>query len=143
MDEGSLEKTAFTTYSGLYKFNVMLFKLCNAPVTFQRLMETVLAGLTQKICMDYINDILVFIGTFEDHLSHLKQVMDKFHRTSTVVKTLLSIFFLALKQASRSITGRLWWLQLLCPTYHTHKQTCTSFTGFCVSSGGAPTPLAH
>ena len=86
MDERSREKTAFTTYSRLYKFNVMLFELFNAPATFQRLMETVLAGLTQKICMDYIDNILVFIGTFEDHLSHLKQVMDRLDRAGLCLK---------------------------------------------------------
>ena len=76
MSGESREKTAFTTYSGLYEFNVMPFGLCNAPATFQRLMETILAGLARKICMVYIDDILVFSRTFEDHLSHLKQVME-------------------------------------------------------------------
>ena len=80
MDEESREKTAFTTYSGLYEFNVMPFGLCNAPATFQRLMETILAGLTRKICMVYIDDILIFSRTFEEHLSHLEQVMDRLDR---------------------------------------------------------------
>ena len=40
-------------------------------------METILTGLTRKICMVYIDDIIVFSRTFEDHLSHLKQVMDR------------------------------------------------------------------
>ena len=80
MDEGSQEKTVFTTYSGLYEFNVMPFRLCNAPVTFQRLMET------QKISMVYIDDILVFSRTFEDHLSHLKQVMDRLDRPGLRLK---------------------------------------------------------
>ena len=45
----SVEKTVFITHSGLYESAVMLFSLCNAPATFQRLMEAVLAGLAQTL----------------------------------------------------------------------------------------------
>ena len=51
---------------------MMLFGLCNELAMFQRLMEIVLAGLTQKICMVYIDKILVFSQMFEDHVSHWK-----------------------------------------------------------------------
>lgn len=46
MDDEAQEKMAFVTHSRLYEFSVMPFGLCNALVTFQCLMETVLAGLT-------------------------------------------------------------------------------------------------
>ena len=59
MDASSQEKTAFATYSGLYEFRVMPFGLCNSPAAFQRFMESVLSRLTQKICMVYIDDVLV------------------------------------------------------------------------------------
>ena len=86
MSEESREKTAFTTYSGLYEFDVMPFGLCNAPATFQRLMESVLAGLTRKFCVVYIDDILVFSRTFEEHLIHLRQVMERLDRAGLRLK---------------------------------------------------------
>ena len=55
MEPGSQEKTAFVTHSGLYEFNVMPFGLCNAPATFQRLMEAVLAGIARERCMVYLD----------------------------------------------------------------------------------------
>jgi len=59
----SIEKTAFTTHLGLYKFVVMLFGLCNAPSTFQWLMERVMVGLARNICTIYLDDILVMGGS--------------------------------------------------------------------------------
>ena len=82
----SQEKTAFATYSGLYEFTVMPFGLCNAPATFQRLMETVLAGLARKTCMVYIDDILVFSKTFEEHLTHLEQIFNRLRQAGLRLK---------------------------------------------------------
>ena len=55
----------------------MPFGLSNAPMTFQRLMETVFHGLARDKCFVCLDDILVVEKTFEDHLSNLKEV---FHR---------------------------------------------------------------
>ena len=82
----SQEKTAFITHSGLYEFTVMPFGLCNAPVTFQRLMETVLARLAQTSCMVYIDDILVVGETFEDHLLNLRKVFDQLQKAGLRLK---------------------------------------------------------
>ena len=53
-------KTAFATHSGLFQFRVMPFGLCNAPATFERLMDRVLQGLRWSRCLVYLNDIISF-----------------------------------------------------------------------------------
>ena len=77
----SKEKTAFATYQGLYEFNVMPFGLKNAPSVFQRLMQRVLMDLNPKEGPDfvstYIDDVLIFSLTFEEHLIHLRHVLDR------------------------------------------------------------------
>lgn len=86
LDENSRQKTAFTTHNGLFEFVRMPFGLCNAPATFQRLMQAVLAGLEWDICFDYIDDILIASRTFEDHLRHLRQVFDRLRQAGLRLK---------------------------------------------------------
>ena len=64
LDEMSKEKTAFSTGSGVWQFRVRPFDLCDAPATFERLMEQVLADFPWRVAMVYIDDILVSGGTF-------------------------------------------------------------------------------
>ena len=68
-------KTAFTCSMGLFEFVVMPFGLCNAPSTFQRAMDLVLAGVKWRTCLVYIDDVLVFAPTFELHLERLGEVL--------------------------------------------------------------------
>ncbi|XP_037518187.2 retrovirus-related Pol polyprotein from transposon 17.6 [Rhipicephalus sanguineus] len=68
-------KTAFVTPDGLYEFNVMPFGLCNAPATFERMMDSVLRGLKWQICLCYLDDIVVFAPDFATHLERLKHVL--------------------------------------------------------------------
>ena len=81
VEENSKEKTAFITHQGLYEFNTMPFGLKNAPAVFQRLMQRVLMGLNLDNGPDfvsvYIDDVLVFSRTFEEHLKHLKLVIQR------------------------------------------------------------------
>ena len=77
MDPASIEKTAFTTYSGLYEFRKMPFGLVNAPATFQRLMEVVLSGLARGNCHVYLDDVLVFGRTLEEHNANLARVFGR------------------------------------------------------------------
>ena len=74
MDAEDRPKTAFCTPNGLFEFKAMPFGLCNAPATFQRLMDLVLAGLPWASCLVYLDDIVVLGRDFKDHLSNLELV---------------------------------------------------------------------
>ena len=84
------EKSAFVTHQGLHEFRVMPFGLKNAPAVFQRLMQKVLMGLNPGTGHDfvvvYLDDILVFSETFEAHLVHLQQVLDRFKMAGLKLK---------------------------------------------------------
>ena len=71
------EKSAFITYGGLWEFHVMPFGLCNAPSTFQRLMESILKNLNYRTALCYLDDIIVFSKIFDDHLDHLREVFQR------------------------------------------------------------------
>ncbi|GBN37648.1 Retrovirus-related Pol polyprotein from transposon 297, partial [Araneus ventricosus] len=76
------EKTAFTTGQGLWQFKVMPFGLCNAPATFERLMETVLRGLSSEACLVYLDDIIIVGRTFEEHLNNLRKVFQRLQKAN-------------------------------------------------------------
>ena len=70
-------KRQFCTPEGFFEFNVMPFGLCNAPATFQRLMDSVLAGLHWKTCLVYIDDIIIVGKSFDEHLCNLQAVFER------------------------------------------------------------------
>ncbi|KAL7841611.1 hypothetical protein SRHO_G00253020 [Serrasalmus rhombeus] len=69
------EKTAFTLGAGLWQFRVIAFGLRNAPATFERLMERVLAGIPKERCILYLDDLLAHAPTFDEALACLEQVI--------------------------------------------------------------------
>ena len=77
MCEANKPKTAMTTPFGLNEFNRMPFGLTNAPATFQQLMARCLAGLNLKVCLVYLDDIIVFGSTFEETLKWLEIVLKR------------------------------------------------------------------
>lgn len=86
VDERDREKTAFVTPDGLYEFKVLPFGLCSAPATFQRMMDTVLTGLKWQTCLVYLDDVVVFSETFEQHLQRLKKVLEAVQSASLSLK---------------------------------------------------------
>ena len=79
-------KTAFTTPLGFYEANRMPFGLTNAPATFQRLMERCVGDLNLKTCLVYLDDVIVFSRTFEEHLERLQSVFSRLHEHGLKLK---------------------------------------------------------
>ena len=80
------EKSGFQTPFGHYIFNVMPFGLCNAPSTFQRLIDNVLGQLKWSIALVYLDDTIVFSKTFEEHLVNLALVFNAFRKSGLTLK---------------------------------------------------------
>ena len=77
MDEEYKQYTAFTLGSmGLYKCESMPFGLCNTPPTFQRLMQNCLGELNLTYCLIYLDDVIVFSDTPEEHLRRMRVVFN-------------------------------------------------------------------
>lgn len=86
MDPKDKEKTAFITDFGLYEFNVMPFGLRNAPGTFQRLMNYVLQEFLGKFVAVYLDDIIIYSKTFEQHLDNITQVFQALRNANLKIK---------------------------------------------------------
>lgn len=77
MHPNSIEKTAFNVENGHYEYLRMPFGLKNAPATFQRVMDHVLRDLQHKVCLVYMDDIIIFSTTLEEHIKNLRSVFQK------------------------------------------------------------------
>jgi hypothetical protein len=85
--EGDKQKTAFRAGTGgLYEFNRMPFGLCNAPATFQRLMDGIFSEENYKSLLLYLDDILVFGKSFEETLERLGMVLQRLSKHGLKVK---------------------------------------------------------
>ena len=77
MREEDIPKTAFTTKYGLFEYTTMPFGLSNATATFQRVMELALSGLQWTSCLIYLDDVIVFSSSFEQHVARLRSVLSR------------------------------------------------------------------
>ena len=79
MAQESQQYTAFTVGNlGFYEFTRMPFGLCNMPITFQHLMQNTLGELNLSLCVIYLDDVIIFGRTEEEHLEHLWVVLECF-----------------------------------------------------------------
>ena len=79
-------KTAFCSKFGLFEYVKMPFGLCNAPATFQRLMECVLNGLQWTTCVIYLDDIIVHSVDFDSHVDRLAEVLERIQSSGLKLK---------------------------------------------------------
>lgn len=79
-------KTAFCTTEGLFEFKVMPFGLCNAPATFQRLMDLVLSGVQWWQCLVYLDDVIIIGKDFDEHLRNLEAVFGRLRQAGLKLK---------------------------------------------------------
>lgn len=70
-------KTAFVTPFGLFEYTRMPFGLCNSPATFQRLMQHVFSELVFQILLVYLDDIVIYSRTIDEHISRLNTLFHK------------------------------------------------------------------
>ena len=84
--EGDEWKTAFRTRYGHFEYLVMPFGLTNAPAQFQAYMNQALVGLVDVTCVVYLDDILVFSKTEEEHVAHVKEVLHRLREAKLYVK---------------------------------------------------------
>lgn len=77
MHPDSIEKTAFTVNNGHYEYTRMPFGLKNAPSTFQRVMDHLLKDYLHKFCFVYLDDIIIFSKSLDEHYQHIRLIFKK------------------------------------------------------------------
>ncbi len=86
MKEGEEWKTAFKTRFGLYEYLVMPFGLTNAPASFQELINDTIREYLDDFATAYLDDILIFSKTYEEHVEHIRRVLKRLQEKDLLVK---------------------------------------------------------
>ena len=94
IDSKDQQKTAFKTRYGLYEFSVMPFGLTNAPAKFQKLMNEIFHEELDECAIVYLDDILIYSKSEEEHHTHLRRILKKLQENSLVARLSKCRFFL-------------------------------------------------
>lgn len=84
--EDAIPKTAFVCHKGLYEFRRLPFGLANAPSQFQRVMNSILHKYIGKFCLVYIDDIVIFSRSQEEHVEHVCLILDAIVQAGLTLK---------------------------------------------------------
>lgn len=85
IEEADRDETAFTSHHGLYQFIRMPFELRNAPDTFQRTMGVILSTLLWKCAIIYLDDIVIFSKSPQEHIGHVKTMLTLLRNASVAM----------------------------------------------------------
>jgi hypothetical protein len=86
MHPSDIEKTAFRTHEGLYEFLVIPLGLCNAPATFQELMNDILWPFLHRFMLVFFDDILIYSRSMAKHLRHVRAIFTLLRQHQLFVK---------------------------------------------------------
>lgn len=91
--KGEEWKTAFRTRYGLYEYQVMPFGLTNAPASFQHLVNSVFQDMLDRFVTAYLDDIIIYSDTYEEHVEHVRQVLQRLREAMLYAKDSKCEFF--------------------------------------------------
>ena len=80
------DKTSFVSRKGCFRFKRLSFGLCGAPSLFQRLIDLVFSGLTWTSVLCYLDDVVIYSQTIEEHLQRLSQVLERLQKANLKIK---------------------------------------------------------
>lgn len=86
INETDRQKTAFSTEAGHYEFLRMPFGLKTAPATFQRAMDNILRGLQGLHCLVYMDDIIIYSTSMQEHVKDLRSIFDRLREANLKVQ---------------------------------------------------------
>lgn len=132
------KKTALTSHYGIFEWTTMPFGLTNAPATFQRALNIILSGLKWQICLVYLDDVIIFSSSAEQHIKDVDQVLKRLREAGVTLNLEKCKWFtLEVEYLGHTITpGELHVLNkntgaLRVANFPTTKTQMNSFLGMC------------